>query len=156
MSNALVVNQNHQTLPTSTDLLSLIFTANLHILNIREGYRPATLPIVEHSPADHNGPDARECLFHNLSVTIGAAAGEAMAIVGSSVVLGKLLGFSMCHTSRVFGCDLFDGRRVSQGRRRAENLFEQRTGKLGFAHLLAAQPIDFASMDMEFIELRGK
>jgi hypothetical protein len=31
VSNALVVNQNHHTLPTSTDLLSLIFTANLYI-----------------------------------------------------------------------------------------------------------------------------
>jgi len=32
VSNALVVNQNHHTLPTSTDLLSLIFTANLTIM----------------------------------------------------------------------------------------------------------------------------
>src|SRR5262245_34289408 len=31
VSNALVVNQNHQTLPTSTDVLSLIFPANPYI-----------------------------------------------------------------------------------------------------------------------------
>src|SRR5262249_7750714 len=47
VSNALVVNQNHHTLPTSMDVLSLIFAANLYISKVAQPPSEGILPHCE-------------------------------------------------------------------------------------------------------------